>query len=97
MTFQFLFTFMVSAKGLSCAVASKAAGQVTGSPACLSARLHILHGQAGCCVLSSLVFAFISRRATWASRITVCWMEKKTQVWLHDDTIALCGYLDLAL
>lgn len=57
MTFQFLFTFMVSAKGLSCAVASKAAGQVIGSPGFLSARLHSLHGQAGLCILSSLLFA----------------------------------------
>ena len=74
MTFQFLFTFMVSAKVLSCAVASKAAGQVIGSPGFLSARLHSLHGQAGLCVLSSLLFAFSSRRATWASHF-VNWME----------------------
>lgn len=80
MTFQFLFTFMVSAKGLSCAVAFKAAGQVIDSPGFLSARLHAVHGQAGFCVLSSLLFAFSSRRATWASPITVNRMEKKPQI-----------------
>ena len=60
MTFRFLFTFIVSAKGLPCAVASKAAGQVVGSPGLLSARLHALHGQMASafhlvwCLLSAL-------------------------------------------
>lgn len=97
MTFRFLFTFMVSAKGLSCAVASKVAGQVVGFPGFLSARLQALHGQAGLCVLASLLFAFTSMQAAWASRVMVNRMEKKPQIWLHGDTIGLCSYIDQAL
>lgn len=70
MTFQFLFSFTVSAEGFSSAVASKTAGQAIGSPGFLAARLHVLHGQAGLCGSSSL-FAFSSRQATWATHATI--------------------------
>lgn len=80
---------MVSAKGLSCAAASRVAGQGTGSPGFLSAKLHSLHGPAGLCILSRPLFAFSSRQTTWASHIAVSWTEKKPQIWLHLDTAGL--------
>lgn len=97
MTFQFLFTFLVSAKGLSCAVASKASRAGLGSPGFPPARLHSLQGQAGLCVLPCLLFVFNSRQAAWAYHTPVTWMEKKPQIWLCGDTVELCRHTDWAL
>lgn len=98
MTFQFLFTFIVSAKGLPCAVASKAAGQVVGSLGLLSARLLALHGQMASasqpvwCLLSAL-----GRQLGLLASPSTGWMDRKPQIWLRGDTIGLGRCTDLPL